>query len=349
MSIAISMLLGGVSAASISAGLTAPPTETTSTLPFTNPGAEVDVSGWTNRRGVLRRQTAYYRTGVAAFAVGGQNEAWSTQEFTVPAGQQSPIDAGNRLVEVKHWQMGYDSDTDDGGTTLEFYDGSDALLVRRFYPREDFPEPDFVERTTSCPIPPGTRKIRWGMYGVRFAGIEISQYFDDIGPMEIKPISGKSASLLYWNNGNSRTGWVNVTGTLISDTYDTWITSQPIFAWGNEATAEAYIPLDVSSDATAIDTGSAEVNLGVFQSSYNGNDQGEIYLEFRDGSGDLIGTQVTISAMATTDPQGTGRIGIETVPSGTRSIRLGFKGTRVDGSNLDAYFQWISVFLLTPL
>ena len=94
---------------------------------------------------------------------------------------------------------------------MEFRDGSGVLLARRWWPREDVPGDmgNWQPRKASCAVPVGTRKVRWGMNGKRLGGTELSQYVDDIGPMEFKALPGYLSELIYWNLGGSTTGRIS--------------------------------------------------------------------------------------------------------------------------------------------
>ena len=73
-----------------------------------------------------------------------------------------------------------------------------VLLARRWWPREDVPCDVEVwwPRKTACPVPPGTRFVRFGVHARRFTGTELSQYWDDMGPVEFKSLSGYLAKLI---------------------------------------------------------------------------------------------------------------------------------------------------------
>lgn len=320
---------------------------------FTNPAADTNVTGWTNRYGSAPvRTTRSYRSSPAAFAVGNAGATWWDQELTVPSGQETYIDAGAVLVEVPFWQQGYLDDTDEAGPTLGFFDGSGNLLARRFWPREDVPGDmgNWQPRKASCAVPVGTRKVRWGMNGKRLVGTELSQYVDDIGPMEFKALPGYLSELIYWNLGGSTTGKVDVTGTLgVYNNTQVWnATTNNVLYWAADAAGEAYFPIDVTSHATEIDAEGCRIDAYVFQSSYNNLDSGQAYIEFRDGSGTLLGSREVFSAEFVAPVQGVGLFLDLAVPANTRSIRFGLKGTRADGTSLDAFFQWLNVFLKKP-
>ena len=118
--------------------------------------------------------------------------------------------------------------------------------------------------------------------------------------------------------------------------------------WAADAAGEAYFPIDVTSHATEIDAEGCRIDAYVFQSSYNNLDSGQAYIEFRDGSGTLLGSREVFSAEFVAPIQGVGLFLDLAVPANTRSIRFGLKGTRADGTSLDAFFQWLNVFLKKP-
>ena len=320
---------------------------------FTNPAAAADVSGWTTQYGGgPLRVTSRARSSPAAFAVGNVALVWWDQALTVPSGQEAYVDAGAVLVDVPFWQQGLSGETDEAGPVLGFFDGSGNLLARRFWPRENVPggAGNWQPRKTSCAAPAGTRQVRWGMAGKRAAGTELSQYVDDIGPMEFKALPGYLSELIYWNLGGSTAGKVDVTGTLgVYNNKQVWnATTNNVLYWAADAAGEAYFPIDVTSHATEIDAEGCRIDAYVFQSSYNNLDSGQAYIEFRDGSGTLLGSREVFSAKFVAPIQGVGLFLDLAVPANTRSIRFGLKGTRADGTSLDAFFQWLNVFLKKP-
>jgi hypothetical protein len=322
---------------------------------LTNPAATTDATGWTSRFGSGPvRTTTRGRSLPAAFAVGDVANPWWDQEVTVPSSQETYIDAGAVMVEVPYWQQGYGSDLDEAGPTLGFYDGSGVLLARRFFPREDISGGigNWAPRKASCPVPVGTRKVRFGFHGQRFTGTELSAYVDDLGPVEFKPLPGYTADLIYWNLGGDTTGKVDVAGTLATrNNTQIWnATTNNVLYWNTGTTnSESYIPIDVSAHATEIDDEGCRIDAYTFKSSYNALDKGQDYIEFRDGSGTLLGSrQVFYPTQIAYPIAGQGQFLDLAVPAGTRTIRFGKVGTLVDGAALDDYSQWINIFLKKP-
>lgn len=321
---------------------------------FANPAATTDATGWTNRFGASPgRTTSRFRSSPAAFHAGNGAVVWWDAEVTVPSGQHTYIDAGAVLVEIPHWRQGLGSDADEAGPVIEFRDGGGVLLARRWWPRNDIPgDIGFWDgRKTVCPVPVGTRAIRWGVNAVRATGTELSQYFDDIGPAEFKSLPGYLAKLIYWNQGNTVSGFVNVAGTLgVYNNTQVWnVSTNNVLYWSADAAGEAYYPIDVSADAGAIDAGGCRIDAYTFQSAYSSaGGRGRAYVEFRDGTDSLVGTRHWFSDEFRAPVQGIGLFLDVEVPATTRTIRWGMVGTREDGAALDAYQQNINVFLKTP-
>lgn len=158
--------------------------------------------------------------------------------------------------------------------------------------------------------------------------------------------SGLSANLLQNEGAESGTGnWTVVTGFLESLQALECAGVNPhsgnrYFAVGalcNEAAfAECYQNVDLSSFATEIDLGNAQINFGGYLSNYSGSDLPELNIELFDGSGNSLFQSPNYSNQTSswvlTDIN-------QLIPIGARTARMTLTGTRNAGLDNDSYFD----------
>ena len=122
-----------------------------------------------------------------------------------------------------------------------------------------------------------------------------------------------------------------------------------LFAVGGVCTNEQALGIanqniDISTYALQIDSSNYAVEYAGFLRSFaTGNDQPEMYIEFLDAGNALLGT--TPSLLNTID-QWLYQSGNVAVPSGTRTLNVVLKGTRLIGTDNDSYFDALSVKLI---
>ncbi len=106
---------------------------------------------------------------------------------------------------------------------------------------------------------------------------------------------------------------------------------------------EAFQVVDVSTMASEIDDGTLAVRFGGLLRDYAGSDIPELWLVFRDGTASELGTTPPLSSTT-----GVWTLVENTVamPPGTRSIAVHLSGTRIAGTDNDAYFD--DLFLTVP-
>lgn len=147
------------------------------------------------------------------------------------------------------------------------------------------------------------------------------------------------------------TGWTNVTGTLVAIASGGGVTPRTgsfFFRSGASATTECYqdvsVPIDAESD---VDAGKVKATFSAWQAGFTDTDTGRLRMIFRDGGGS------TIATFDTTDLDGTSTWTQRTlsiwVPPTTRTIRLTLIGTRTTGTNLDAYWDDVTLELQQPM
>jgi hypothetical protein len=137
------------------------------------------------------------------------------------------------------------------------------------------------------------------------------------------------------------TGWTSTTGVLAVKSASPAAhggTYYFTFSSG-DAAGEAYQDITIADANVTIDDGNAMLRLGWFQAALSTfGDQGTIEIEFFDGSAVSLGTY-TKEAQIVASTSWEYRSSLAVIPAGTRVIRLKLKGTRTDGSVLDAYFD----------
>jgi hypothetical protein len=152
-------------------------------LTITNPGADVDVSGWTNDTGTLGRRTVLPtpHSGAGAFSGGTSAVVIAHQDVDVSA-YATEIDSGLTKVRLTWWQAGDVSGTDTGEMAIDFYDGSPGSIIgsRHAAGLLEYDSNTWTQRTLSLEVPVGTRTIRLVQHMVRGTGTNNDAYIDDI-------------------------------------------------------------------------------------------------------------------------------------------------------------------------
>ncbi|MFQ5805118.1 MAG: fibronectin type III domain-containing protein [Phycisphaerae bacterium] len=103
---------------------------------------------------------------------------------------------------------------------------------------------------------------------------------------------------------------------------------------------EAYQTVDVSADAAAIDAGNAFAYFGGYLRDWSGGDLPEIWLVFRDASGNVTGMTAELGAAI---PQWTLREAVVEIPAQTRSVEFHMSGTFYLGYDNDSYLDELAL------
>lgn len=143
------------------------------------------------------------------------------------------------------------------------------------------------------------------------------------------------------------TGWTNVTGTLAAIASGGGIlpyTGSYFFRAGASATTECYQDIAIPADYHAgIDAGAYKAVFTAFQAGYTDADTGSMGLAFYSGAPALISSVQNENIDAEVWERRT--LG-QAVPAGTRTIRVILYGVRASGTNLDAYWDNMSLDLV---
>jgi len=167
-------------------------------------------------------------------------------------------------------------------------------------------------------------------------------------------VSGSGPNLLVNGNAeNGTTGWTATNGVIESLTSGECNGIAPYlgaryFALGalctDNAFGRAYQDVNVTSNAAAIDGGTATARCAGWFANWQGNDLPGMALEFRNAGGTLLGSAPEIGSNTGTWT----RVQADAlVPVGTRSVRVILTGTRQVGSDNDSYMDELSIQLIT--
>ena len=326
-----------------------------SSLTLVNPGFETgDATGWsmlyggnvsvTSSTSVAGPRTGTYsgRTGTTQFARWGQNVA-------LPASEYENIDAGLMQITGSVWASGGALDDDVAGLTIAYLNEAGTVISEVWSNAlTSSSTAVYTNQTLTIPLVSGARSVRIGVRGIRYAGAtNIDMYFDDFDLY--MTVSGKISTLLGYSVGDSITNWVNITGTLSSRTAADSTFGRQALIW-SAAAGESYIPFTIPSNRFAdVDSGSSTImHSAVLTTWSDDTDTGGLYLEFYDTNNTLIGTRNNVVPAANHPSYGTQMLNSVSVPVGTRTVRAGYVGTRINGTELSSYLSNLCVVLQTP-
>lgn len=157
----------------------------------TNPGADVDVSGWTNESGSIGRRTASPapRTGAGYFFGGANALTVSRQRFEIASvtglsttDLDAAISANAIWAKAKWYQANFDGASDASGIGLRYLDGTSTQIsltnpLITFLPGFAL---EWFKRVFPVTMPPNSRHVDLVQRMVRSAGTNNDGYHDDI-------------------------------------------------------------------------------------------------------------------------------------------------------------------------
>lgn len=260
--------------------------------------------------------------------------------FCVTLAADGYVDADNDQHGASHWQISTDSSNfsnpmhESWKQYANWYDevnlqASDNLTDEQFN--------NLSGNQTSW------WRVRYRDKGLMWSPWSTPQRFITSG---LDTLTGNLVSNIGAENGVD--GWTATTGVIESvtagecDGIDPY-TGLKYFAVGgicvNHPFASAYQDVDVSAHASAIDEGAVLSHAGAYMADWQNTDRPAMALLFLNAANTVIGSTDTISHMqsAWTLKQMT-----DTVPPGTRTIRVNLMGTRTAGADNDSYID--SVF-----
>lgn len=173
-------------------------------LTVTNPGAETgDATGWTNELGTLSAISddgggTTPRTGSYFFWAGSSVFCQAYQDIAIPVDAQADVDAGLVSLHSTFYQSGF-VDADSGAMGWWYLDGSGRRIGHFIsYGFYNASPNEWVQRTSTDFVFPGTRTIRIYLLSARTSGSGNDCYYDDIS-LELVEQSG---SLTQTDNGS---------------------------------------------------------------------------------------------------------------------------------------------------
>lgn len=179
--------------------------------------------------------------------------------------------------------------------------------------------------------------------------------WSEVKTFHTKTAAGNTFTANLIQNSGAENGAANWTGQIESLTNNE-CNSVPVFdglrffAVGGVCSNESsvgYSPqmIDISSYATAIDSGLYNVLYSAYMRAYaSNNDVPELYIEFLNQQQTLL---TTSSSISNTNATWTNKVSQYPVPLGTRFLKVMLKGTRLAGTDNDSYFDNINVQLIT--
>ena len=323
-------------------------------LTVVNPGAETgDATGWTGISSFTAIPAALTSVGGGVPPFSGTysfsaalNAAltWWGQEISIPSEFWDLVDDGVFFGTVEVYNFRFADQTDTGSVNIEFLDSMGQFLSGVYGVQQVNEVWTLI--SSSVRVPPLSRIVRVSTRGVRFEGLELSTYYDNFSCFLDFTVT-KRHKLLYSSGiPTASGGWVQVSGTLTdtkSDLFDQGL------SWLSSASGEAYQEINISNidDIADIDEGITSLSFYFRHSSVSGADStGRGYIEFRDSLDALIGSRIYSDASEVLAPDaGRPVLMEESIPVGTRNIRIGLVGTRVTGSDIDSLFSRFSVFI----
>lgn len=151
-------------------------------LTVVNPGANTDVSSWTNDTGTIARKTATPSPfeGAGYFWGSTSGTVVAHQDIAVPGNENTPIDAGLRRARLQWQQQGLGTEVDHGELELEFYDSGPSIIGTATLGGLVHMEAAWKLREVYVDIPATTRTIRVIQHMLRPSGTNNDVYIDDI-------------------------------------------------------------------------------------------------------------------------------------------------------------------------
>jgi hypothetical protein len=190
------------------------------TLTITNPGADVDVSGWTNVAGTLTRRTSSPspQSGAGYFQAGASAATECYQDVAVPVDAQSDVDAGSLKAVLGAWHAGY-TDADTGRLRLSFRNAGGDVLHTADSANWDGTA-TWTERSLESYVPPLTRTIRVTLIGTRASGTNLDAYWDDLTLALATFTAAPSAPTLAFSSRTGTTVTVALAGVIDATSYE---------------------------------------------------------------------------------------------------------------------------------
>ncbi|WNJ17868.1 fibronectin type III domain-containing protein [Pontibacter sp. G13] len=336
-----------------------PPAAGLNTNLLINGGAEDQLTDWTVDQGVVEALLSSECGTVPAFAgsrlfvVGGACShsalGLAHQDVDVSAFSQQ-IDNDELSAVFGGQQRDWDG-TDIPEIYLTFLDGSSLPLETTASITGQ--QASWVLDSLAVNVPSGTRTIQFFIKGTRNAGNDNDSYMDELfvkltdqsgnggggnDPLDVSLLlnGGAEDQLTHWtlDQGVVEALLSSECGTVPAYAGDRFFVVGG--ACSHSALGLAHQDVDISPYATRIDNNELYAYFGGRLRDWSGSDVPEVYLEFLNGSNQVISTGASISSQSATWTE----VSLsEAIPSGTRTIRYFIQGTRNDGTDNDSYMD----------
>jgi len=252
----------------------------------------------------------------------------------------SAFNNGSNTHQASHWQVA--EDCDFSSTNVEnvwkqstnWYNEVNTQLEDDLTDENNF---SLTENTSYC------WRVRY-----RNSNLEWSAWST---PVSILATEANYVTNNLLENPDAETGIDNWTGDIESltsnecgsvPTYE----GENFFAVGGvcttgQDTGTAIQDINITEHATAIDAGNYQVEFsGYLRSWENNNDLPELYVAFLDIDETLLSTTTSVS---NNTPEWLLKKDYQSIPSGTRILRTVLKGTKINGTDNDSYFDSLSI------
>lgn len=317
-----------------------------------NPGAEqqpVTGAGWIAAAGDWTIARGDDAGGIGThsgqrFFWGGQSASAELYQEVDLASYRGWLGDGARSALFVGYLGSWTGDADSAQVVIEARDGLGTVLDSTSSPAAS---PDAWTRVElRFPLPPTTATVRVRLLAQRLAGADNNGYFDDVGLFLPAP------NLLV-NPGAEQQpvtshGWTAAAGnwTLArgDDAGGIGTHAGANFFWGGQsATAELYQEVDLGALRGYLGAAERRIRFIGYLGSWSGDgDAADVVLEARDAAGNVLAQ----SGSAPASPDQWTRREVELgLPIDTASVRVRLLATRLQGSDNNAYFDSVGLYL----
>jgi len=147
---------------------------------LTNPGFELNLSGWSTDYGSIRTSNPLPHGGMNYLMGGNRTTSYTSQNIDLLAAgfTETQLDSGVLSADYGGWQSGWSTQTDSGKIEIKFKDTGGGVLSTHdlgwFYSNHTW-----VLHEDSEALPTGTRSITYGFHAIRHQGTNNDAFLDD--------------------------------------------------------------------------------------------------------------------------------------------------------------------------
>jgi hypothetical protein len=327
---------------------TQPPGLLPYTFPLVNPGFETgDFTGWTNPGIFTISSESTVRTGAYIAYGNASTPGGMSQVMPIPENLWEAVDSGLTRVFGGAWGRAASLGLDGSHVTLEALSGTDQVLASGSSPSLNLGT-TWTEESWSLKLPATTRSIRLTLYE---EALDSVRRYDDA----FMVLYREATVPLPLVNGGFETGllapWFQESGSgaAVGTAHGGYAPPEGINSLRVGASSSAVVSQDVAIPAefhTAIDAGELFITAVARMGGWTDSDSGALGFNFFDGSAasiKIVTGQYYDGTSAYTERDLAAR-----VPPGTRTVRMRLLGNRNSGTNLDAYFDDVKLYISPP-